>query len=170
MSLSSAPASAALEGDAALIAAAAALRQARARRTRRRLGVVALVLAAAIGFLLYKALTSGVVYFKTVAQAVAARKSLGNATFQIEGVVAPHTLHVAGVHQAFALCAGPVRIPVHNVGTPPQLFTSGVAVVLVGHFVGTSNLFSSNEILIKHSSSYVAAHPGRVQHGDNQHC
>ncbi|MDA8289628.1 MAG: cytochrome c maturation protein CcmE [Actinomycetota bacterium] len=170
MSVSSAPADAALEGDAALLAAAAALRSARATRTRRRLGVVAVVLAAAIGFLLYKALTSGVVYFKTVAEAVAARASLGNSTFQIEGVVVPHSLQVSGVHQRFALCSGPVHIPVHNVGTPPQLFTSGVAVVLVGHFVGASNLFSSDQILVKHSSSYVAAHPGRVQHGDNQHC
>ncbi len=151
-------------------AAVAALRRARAARTRRRLGVVGVVLAAAVGFLLYKALTSGIVYFKTAAQAVAARASLGNATFQMEGVVVPHSLRSHAGVQDFVVCSGPVRVPVHNVGVPPQLFEPGVAVVLVGHFVGSSNLFSSDEILVKHSSAYVAAHPGRVQQGDGQTC
>jgi cytochrome c-type biogenesis protein CcmE len=151
-------------------AAAEALRAERARRTRRRLALVGLVLAGAIGFLLYKALSSGIVYFKTAAQAVADRTSLGNATFQIEGVVVPHSLHSHGASQTFAICSGPVHVPVHNVGSPPQLFESGVAVVLVGHFVGASDHFFSNQILVKHSSSYVAAHPGRVQIGDGQRC
>lgn len=150
--------------------AVAALRRARARRTRRRIGVVAVVLAAAIGFLLYKALTSGIVYFKTAAQAVAARASLGDSTFQMEGVVVPHSLHSHGGAQDFVVCSGPTHVAVHNVGVPPQLFEPGVAVVLVGHFVGTSDRFSSDQILVKHSSAYVAAHPGRVRTGDGQTC
>jgi len=31
---------------------------------------------------------------------------------------------------------------------------------MVGHFSG--NQFDSNQILVKHSSSYIAAHPNRV--------
>lgn len=147
-----------------------AARAARARRTRHRLAVVGVVLAAAIGFLLYKALASGIEYFKTAAQAVAARASLGNATFQMEGVVVPHSLRAHGTTQDFVVCSGAVRVPVHNVGVPPQLFESGVAVVLVGHFVGASDRFSSDQILVKHSNAYVAAHPGRVRQGDGQTC
>ncbi|HUZ21215.1 MAG TPA: cytochrome c maturation protein CcmE [Acidimicrobiales bacterium] len=152
-------------------AAVAALRKARSARTRRRIALVGVVLLAAAGFLVYKALTSAIVYFKTAQQAVAERGTLGDSTFQIEGVVVPHTLRSTGPRTlSFSICSGRVHVPVENQGTPPQLFAPGVAVVLVGHFVGTSNVFSSNQILVKHSNSYVAAHPGRVQTGDAQRC
>ncbi len=149
----------------------AALRKVRAARTRRRIALVGVVLLAAAGFLVYKALTSAIVYFKTAQQAVADRASLGDSTFQIEGVVVAHTLRTTGPQTlSFSICSGKVHVPVENQGTPPQLFASGVAVVLVGHFVGTGDLFSSSQILVKHSNSYVAAHPGRVQTGDDQKC
>jgi cytochrome c-type biogenesis protein CcmE len=35
--------------------------------------------------------------------------------------------------------------------------------VVVGHFVGASNLFSSDEIMVKHSAQYIADHPNRVK-------
>lgn len=155
-----------LEADAARPAAAA-----RRRRTRRRLSVVAAVLLAAVGFLLYKGLSSGIEYFKTVPQALASRAALGNATFQLEGVVAPHTLVRASPSSLrFALCSGPERIGVLDSGAPPQLFGADVAVVLVGHFVGSSDRFASDRILVKHSNAYAAAHPGRIRAGDGQRC
>lgn len=157
------------EPDALLAVAAEGTRR-RARQTRRRLLVVAVILLAAVGFLLYKALSSGIVYFKTASQAVADRAALGNATFQMEGVVVPGSVRSDGAVQRFAVCSGPVRVPVRNVGSPPQLFSPGVAVVLVGHFLGSSDRFASDQILIKHSNTYVAAHPGRIQRGDDQHC
>ncbi len=147
-----------------------AARRSRARRTRRRLALVGVVLVGAVGFLLYKTLSSGIVYFETASQAIAQRAHLGNSTFQIEGVVVPRSLHVHGTTQDFAICSGPVHVPVRNVGSPPQLFEAGVAVVLVGHFVGRTDRFASDQILIKHSNAYVAAHPGRVQQGDGQRC
>lgn len=151
--------------------AASAALTARRRRTRRRLSVVVAVLLAAVGFLLYKGLTSGIEYFKTVPQALAARSSLGSATFQLEGVVAPGSLvRTSSSTQRFALCAGPLRIPVEDTGNAPQLFSAGTAVVLVGHFVGSTTRFASDQILVKHSNAYVAAHPGRVRSGDGQRC
>lgn len=157
--------------EAARAPAASAAATVRRRRTRRRLWVVAVVLLAAVGFLLAKGITSGIEYFKTVPQALAARASLGTSTFQLEGVVAPHTLVRTGPSsQRFVLCAGRARIPVADEATPPQLFGTNVAVVLVGHFVGGSDRFTSSQILVKHSNAYVAAHPGRVRSGDGQHC
>ena len=136
---------------------------ARARRTRRRLAACGLVLAAAVGFLLYKGLTSAFVYFKTASQAVAARATLGNSTFQIEGTVVPCTIYKTGVTSLrFSIASGSTRVAVRDSGTPPSLFQPDVAVVLGGHFVGSSDLFASNQIFVKHSNRYVAAHPGRL--------
>jgi cytochrome c-type biogenesis protein CcmE len=126
--------------------------------------VVAVVILAAIGFILYKGLTSALVYFETASQAVAHRGQLANSTFQIEGVVVPGTLHALGPTALdFAISSGKVTVPVVDHGQAPPLFQACVPVVLVGHFVGATDSFSSDQIIIKHSNSYVAAHPGRVR-------
>ena len=156
-------------GEPAAPAAAAAGMPGAARRsparvrTTRRLALAAVVIAAAIGFLLYKGLTSAVVYFKTASEAVADRAQLGTSTFQLEGVVAKGSVHqLGGGRVAFMLTGGSARIDVVNTGAPPQLFRAGVPVVVVGHFTGTGNDFASDEILVKHSNEYIAAHPDRV--------
>ena len=117
------------------------------------------------GFLLYKGVTSAVVYFKTAQQAVLERATLGNSTFQIEGDVVPGSRRVGSDPSefSFAISSGAVKVEVHNTGVPPQLFGPGVPVVLVGHFVGATDTFASDQILIKHSNSYIAAHPARVR-------
>jgi len=151
-------------GSPGLSAAGASARAARAHRTKRRLWGVALVLAAALGLLIDKVLTSAIVYFKTTNQAVAERARLGTSTFQIEGVVVPGTLrHRAGGILDFSISGGGSTVPVVNSGAPPQLFQANVPVVLVGHFVARSETFASDQILVKHSNSYIAAHPGRVR-------
>jgi cytochrome c-type biogenesis protein CcmE len=136
-------------------------------RQRRRLAGVGVVILAAIGFLVYKGLTSAAVYFKTTPEAVAQRTTLGNADFQLEGTVAAGSVHeLPGGRVAFAVTGGGKRIAVVNSGSPPQLFKPGVPVVLVGHFVGATDGFSSSEILVKHSNVYIAAHPNRVRASD----
>lgn len=141
-------------------------RSAQTVKTRRRLVVVGIVILAAIGFLLYKGLTSAFVYFKTANQALESRAALGDSTFQIEGTVVPCTIkHVGPAHYRFAIASGKAKVQVDDQGNPPQLFQANVAVVLVGHFVAQSDLFASSQILIKHSNQYVAAHPNRVKPG-----
>ena len=66
------------------------------RRQRRRLGIVGVVILAAIGFLVYKGITSAIVFFKTANEAVAQRATLGNTVFQLEGTVVPGTVHSSG--------------------------------------------------------------------------
>jgi cytochrome c-type biogenesis protein CcmE len=125
--------------------------------------VVGIVLLAAIGFVLYKGLTSALVYFKTANEAVADRAQLGNSTFQLEGIVVRGSVRqLGGGRVAFTVEGGGASVPVVNTGEPPQLFRAGIPVVVVGHFVGTSNEFASDQILVKHSNQYIAAHPGRV--------
>jgi cytochrome c-type biogenesis protein CcmE len=137
------------------------------RRQRRRLGIVGVVILAAIGFLVYKGITSAIVFFKTANEAVAQRATLGNTVFQLEGTVVPGTVHssgnASGARVAFTVESSGVKVHVTNTGAPPQLFQSGIPVIVVGHFVGRTDRFASNQILVKHSNSYIAAHPNRVR-------
>jgi len=139
---------------------------ARARReTRRRLRLVFFVIALAIGFLLYKTLSGAVTYFKTVDQALSSRNILGDADFQLEGIVLAHSISRPNATTVDFVIGGSAhnKISVTNSGEPPELFQANVPVVLVGHFVGASDRFQSDQILVKHSNSYIAAHPGRVR-------
>ncbi len=137
------------------------------RRQRRRLAVVGVVIVAAIGFLVFKAVTSAVVFFKTANEAIAQRASLGDSTFQLEGMVMPGTVRTIRDHSAttvaFVVESSGVKVSVTNTGSPPQLFQPGIPVVVVGHFVGTTDRFASDQILVKHSNLYIAAHPNRVK-------
>jgi cytochrome c-type biogenesis protein CcmE len=132
--------------------------------SRRRMWVVAVVILAAIGFLLFKGLTSAIVFFKTANEAVAQRATLGNSDFQLEGTVVHGSVkHVSGDVYRFAVESNGVSVVVDNTGSPPQLFRPGLPVVVVGHFVGSGDLFASDQIMVKHSQSYIAQHPNRVK-------
>ncbi len=134
------------------------------RRTKRRLWVVAAVLVGALVFLLVEGLGSSLDYFNTVDQALAHRGSLGTSTFRLEGLVDPGSIHRTSQGTDFSVSQGSSRVVVHDVGSPPELFQPNIPVVVVGHFAsGGAPLFLANEIMVKHSANYIAAHPGRVR-------
>lgn len=134
---------------------------------RRRLTVVGLIIVLALGLLIWKGLTSAVVFFKTADEAVADRAQLGNSQFQLEGMVVAGTISRQGADTyRFQVESSGVRVSVDNTGNPPQMFRAGLPVVLVGHFVGSTDVFASDQILVKHSQAYIAAHPQRVKASD----
>ena len=53
-----------------------------------------------------------------------------------------------------------MKEPVVETGQPPQLFQPDIPVVLVGHFAGP--VFASDQILVDHTSQYIAKYPSRV--------
>jgi cytochrome c-type biogenesis protein CcmE len=125
---------------------------------------VAAVLVGALVFLLAEGLGSSLDYFDTVDQALAHRGTLGTTTFRLEGLVAPGSIRRTAVGTDFAVSEGTERVAVQNVGSPPELFQQDIPVVVVGHFAGAgSTLFLSNQIMVKHSANYIAAHPSRVK-------
>lgn len=136
-----------------------------APRGRGRFIVVCLLLAAAVGVLLYKGLLSSLDYFDTVDQALSHRASIGTSSIRLEGVVVPGSVRTTAVGANFSIAGADGRtVIVENQGSPPQLFQPKIPVVVVGHFTTrTSNVFSSNQIMVKHSATYVAAHPNRVR-------
>ena len=61
----------------------------------------------------------------------------------------------------FSIYANGVSVDVKDSNDPPQLFKPGIPVVLEGHWAGP--YFSSDLIMVKHTASYVEAHPDRLK-------
>jgi cytochrome c-type biogenesis protein CcmE len=127
---------------------------------RVRYAVVGLVLVGSLAFLLVKGLGSALNFYLPADQAVAQRATLGSQTFNLEGVVEPGSIRSTSGGVDFVVTSGATKVQVDNSSSPPQLFQPDIPVIAVGHFSGTS--FVSDQILVKHSSDYIAAHPGRV--------
>ncbi|HVA74172.1 MAG TPA: cytochrome c maturation protein CcmE [Acidimicrobiales bacterium] len=126
----------------------------------RRRAVAGIVVAGALGFLLFEGLDNATVYFKTADQAVADRSSLGTRQFRIEGTVEPGVEQAGGMTK-FSIIANGVSVPVVDGQQPPQLFKPGIPVVLEGHWQG--DVYQADQIMVKHSASYTEAHPDRLK-------
>jgi cytochrome c-type biogenesis protein CcmE len=151
-------------GAGTLTAADLRLGSARPRRaltTRRQKLIAATVVLVALGFLLYKGLTDSLAYYLTAKQAVAERAKLGTEDFRIQGTVQPG-LREAGPKLSFTIASGDVRVAVVSTGSPPQLFRVGMPVVLNGHWQG--DVFSSDQIMVQHGSTYSPAASRTVAH------
>lgn len=121
-----------------------------------------MVVVGAIAFLLVRGLDNALVYFRTADEAVANRAHLGNQDFRLEGVVVPGSVHQTRGGVDFSVTSKGVTVPVVNQGSPPSLFQANIPVVVQGHFLGSGDTFSSDQIMVKHSAVYIAKHPGRV--------
>ena len=145
-------------------AASATATHRRPRQRRTRLLVVFALLAAAIVYLLVEGLGSSLDYFDTVSQALAHKTKIGTTVFRLEGLVVPGSVRRTARGADFEVSGGGHEVVVHNVGSPPQLFQQNIPVVVVGHFASrSSDLFVSNQIMVKHSPTYIAEHPARVR-------
>lgn len=134
------------------------------RRRRLRLVVVFALLAGAIAYLLVEGLGSSLDYFDTVNQAFVHKAKIGTTVIRLEGVVVPGSVHRTVRGANFEVSGGGHEFSVRNIGSPPQLFQPDIPVVVVGHFASSrSDLFVSNQIMVKHSATYIAAHPTRVR-------
>lgn len=135
------------------------------RRGNLRSVVVLVVLVVAIGLLLSQGLLSNLNYFKTVDEAMAQKSQLGTQTLRLEGLVERGSIARTNSGASFVLTgSGKQHVNVRVSGTPPQLFQANIAVVVVGHFVSAASLnFVGNQIIVKHSANYIAAHPNRFK-------
>lgn len=136
----------------------------RSRSSRRSLGVMAVLVIVVIA-LLSQGLLKSLNYFETVDQALGQRATVGTKVIRLEGVVEPGTITRTNSGAAFTLTgSGTHHVFVTAQGSPPQLFQANIPVVVVGHFASTTSLdFEGTQIMVKHSASYIAAHPNRVK-------
>jgi cytochrome c-type biogenesis protein CcmE len=119
------------------------------------------VIAVALGFLVFKGLGNATVYFRTADEAVARRAELGTRRFRIEGVVVPASVREAGGVVDFAIESKGVKVDVVHRGDQPPLFKDNMPVVLEGRWQGSH--YASDRIMVKHSESYRVKNPERVQ-------
>jgi len=133
-------------------------------RSRRRSIGVLVVLVAVIAVLLSQGLLRSLNYFETIDQAFANRASIGTKVIRLEGVFRAHSIVRTANGASFEMTGGRHEVFVVAYGSPPQLFQANIPVVVVGHFsTATSTTFDGTQILVKHTSSYIAQHPGRVK-------
>ena len=134
-------------------------------RSRWRSISVLVVLALAILALLSQGLLHSLNYFETVDQVLAKRASFGTEVMRLEGIVKPGTIERTSNGASFILKgSGNRQVFVDEHGSPPQLFQADIPVVVVGHFTTKTSLdFDGTQILVKHTASYIAAHPKRVK-------
>lgn len=134
------------------------------RSTRRSIAVI-VVLVAVVIVLLSQGLLKSLNYFETVDQALSQRVTFGTKVIRLEGVVKPGTISRTDSGASFTITgSGANQVFVTVQGSPPQLFQADIPVVVVGHFVSSTSLdFAGTQIMVKHSSTYIAAHPNRVK-------
>ncbi len=131
-----------------------------ARRHTVRYVVVGVVLVGALVFLVAKGIGTALDFYLPADQAVAQRATLGDKVFNLEGVVEPGSIHSTRAGVDFVVTSGAIRLTVDNSGSPPQLFQPDIPVIAVGHFAG--DRFVSDQILVKHTATYIAEYPNRV--------
>jgi cytochrome c-type biogenesis protein CcmE len=136
----------------------------KSRSSRRSLGVIA-VLVIVVVVLLSQGLLKSLNYFETVDQALSQRTTLGTKVIRLEGVVELGTISRTNSGASFTITgSGTHHVVVTAQGSPPQLFQANIPVVVVGHFVSATSLdFAGTQIMVKHSSTYIAQHPNRVK-------
>jgi cytochrome c-type biogenesis protein CcmE len=128
-----------------------------AKSTKKRRSIVALSLcgAAVVAIVvLTVVLSNNVVYFRTVSEAVAERKSDDGHRFRIAGEVVPGTVQETARGVRFEITDGKKTATVVHVGDPPSLFKPGAPVVCEGRW-GTNAAFDSDRIMIRHGSEYT---------------
>ena len=116
-----------------------------------------LVIAAALGYLVFTGVSRSVVYFVTPSELGAA--PVAGKAYRLGGMVKPGTLkwNPKTVELDFVLSDGQGTIAVKHKGAPPDLFAEGRGAVVEGTWSG-DGYFRSSLIMAKHSEEYKAPH------------
>ncbi len=124
-------------------------------RKQRRLtliGLAGLVLASAVGLILF-ALSDGIAFFATPSE-VASNPPPPERRLRLGGLVESGSVVKDGTEVRFAVTDGKAAIPVHYTGMLPDLFREGQGVVAEGKVDG-AGLFQADTILAKHDETYM---------------
>jgi cytochrome c-type biogenesis protein CcmE len=141
------------DGDGGAVATRTRSRRPRSRRRRWLPLAVLGVILVALGVLVFKGLSDATLYFRNADEALAQRESLGTDRFRLQGTVTGDPTETDGV-VSFAVAFNGASVDVRHVGSPPELFRSGVPVVLEGHWDESGDVFDSDRIMISHDATY----------------
>jgi cytochrome c-type biogenesis protein CcmE len=119
------------------------------------------VIAGALGYIIYSGLTQSVVYFVTPSELQAA--PVPGKAYRLGGMVVRGSVRwePRALDLTFALSDGKTAVPVRHRGTPPDLFGEGRGAVVEGSW-SPEGYFKAGTILAKHSEEYRAPEGGRA--------
>ena len=116
-----------------------------------------LIIAVALGYLIYAGVTQSAVYFVTPGELQAA--PVAGKAYRLGGMVVRGSLkwEPRALALAFSLSDGKATVAVRHRGTPPDLFGEGRGAVVEGRW-NKDGYFDASTILAKHSEEYKAPH------------
>ena len=121
---------------------------------------IILILAGAIGYLVFGQLEKSAVYFVTNSELLAKGEAAINQPVRLGGMVKKGSILWEGnkTKVSFILTDGKKEIMIHSQKTPPQMFQENMGVVLEGQLLNDSTFEASN-VMVKHSNEY---HPPKA--------
>lgn len=128
----------------------------------RSLALGALVIVAALSFLVYQGLANNLVYYITPSELHAKGASAEGENLRLGGQVRPGSVHWNPKTQDLRFILQDPRgaVAVRSKGMPPQLFKDGIGVVVEGKYL--TNFFAATSLMVKHGSDYKAPRPGQT--------
>ncbi len=124
--------------------------------------VAGVVCVGAVVFLLIGGLSSNIVYFRTVSEAVSEQD---DGRVRLAGEVVTGTVEETPEGVRFDVTDGTETVAVVHSGDPPELFAEEAPVVAEGSWDDGFDTFRSDRILIRHGNDYA---PPEVDQGETE--
>ncbi|MDE3217640.1 MAG: cytochrome c maturation protein CcmE [Gemmatimonadota bacterium] len=123
--------------------------------------LVAVILVATFGWLLYGGLNKNVVFFLTPKELVAKGANGYDVPVRLGGMVVPGSVqwNEKTLDLRFRVTDDSDTVAVHSTGAPPQMFQPGMGVVVEGKFE-RAGVFQATNLMVKHSNEYHPPKPG----------
>lgn len=127
--------------------------------SRRRVAILAAVVALGLGWVVTRGLASNLVYYLTPSDILARGSSGETDRVRLGGYVLPGTVRSAGTIVQFVVSDGQHQVAVAATDGVPSLFKEGRGVVVEGYF-GRDGIFHADTVLVKHDNVYRPPAPG----------
>lgn len=125
------------------------------------IGLAALVVLSAFGYLLYGGIGNNLVYFLTPGELLAKGTKAVDVPVRLGGQVVPGSVQwdAAKLDLRFRVTDGQKEVAVHAMGAPPQMFRPGIGAIVEGRY-NRSGVFEATTLIVRHSNEYHPPAPG----------
>lgn len=134
-------------------------------RKSRRYIIGALIIAAALTYIIYYGMGESLVYFVTPTELKAKERTSTDKLLKMGGMVVKGSLQkdVKNLTYHFEITDGTTAIPVFFRGVPPDLFADGKGAVVEGRLDG-DGVFQATTIMAKHAEEYSPPPAGQASY------